>query len=179
MIKLVILDRDGVLNEDRVDYVKNLEELKMIEGSAKAVAKLNKAGIKVAVATNQSCIGKGIITEQELSTIHNAITTALKGQGGAIDLWLHCPDDTESYRRKPAPGMLLEAMQHFSVVPENTVFIGDALRDLQAAEAAKCQPLLVRTGKGHITEKQLPESLKSISVCDDLQNAVELILKEI
>ncbi len=176
MVKLVVLDRDGVLNKDRTDYVKNLSELEMLEGSAKAVARLNQNNIKVAVATNQSCIGKGIISEDQLAAIHRAIDDCLATQNAHIDLWLHCPDNTDSPRRKPAPGMLLEAMQYFDIDATESVFIGDALRDLQAAQAANCRPLLVETGKGSVTAKSLPSELQGVSVCTDLQNAVKLLL---
>jgi len=176
---LILLDRDGVLNEDRVDYVKSLEELIMVAGSAAAVGRLNAAGCKIAIVTNQSCIGREVITEEQLEQIHEKIQRELTAYTGHIDKWYVAPDhpDRATARRKPGPGMMLEALEHFNVAPENAVLIGDALRDLQAAKAAGCHFILVRTGKGAALEQiGLPEELEGTPIFDDLDHAVSALL---
>lgn len=177
-MKLVILDRDGVLNEDRLDYVKNERELILIPGAADAVARLNAARVPVALATNQSCIGKGILTENQLEDVHAALEERLNTAGGWLDAIFFCPDAHPSPRRKPAPGMLLEAMAMFDATPHETVFIGDALRDIQAAQAAGCRAMLVRTGQGRVTEGDLGRVEMAVTVHDTLSVAVDYLLLE-
>jgi D-glycero-D-manno-heptose 1,7-bisphosphate phosphatase len=177
-VRLVILDRDGVLNEDRLDYVKSVPELIVIPGAAAAVARLNAARIPVAVATNQSCIGKGLLSEAALEEIHAALEDRLNQAGGWLDTILFCPDNYASPRRKPAPGMLLEAMALFGVPPQETVFIGDALRDLQAAASAGCRAMLVRTGQGRLTESELGRVDLPVTVHDTLALAIDYLLME-
>lgn len=179
MIKLVLLDRDGVLNEDRADWVKNPDQWQPLEGVAAAVAHLNQAGLKVALVTNQSCIGRGVVSEQMVELIHHKMGAYLAQSGAALDGIFICPDPpwAASARRKPSPGMLREAMQRFSAAPEQTVMIGDDLRDLQAAAAAGCARILVRTGKGIETQGQgIPAELLPVMVCADLAEAAQRLL---
>jgi D-glycero-D-manno-heptose 1,7-bisphosphate phosphatase len=176
---LVMLDRDGVLNEERTDYVKSPGELVMIARSAEAVARLNAASHKVAVVSNQSAVGRGIINEAMLARIHDKLRGELARAGAKLDLLLYCPDPpwAESGRRKPRPGMLLEALSHFRTRSENAIMIGDSLRDLEAAKSAGCRRILVRTGKGAETQgKGLPTHLLPIGVYNDLADAVDGIL---
>lgn len=174
--RLVILDRDGVLNEDRVNYVQRVEELRMLPGAGKAVARLNAARIPVALATNQSCVGKGLVSEGQLDLIHTCLETHLNASGGWLDAIFFCGDAQPSFHRKPGPGMLLDAMQMFNVQPQETVFIGDAMRDLQAAAAAGCAAILVRTGQGRVTEGELAPAGANVPVYDDLAQAVDGLL---
>ena len=174
-----MLDRDGVLNEDRADYVKHPGELVMIEGAAAACAKLNRAGIKVAIVSNQAGVGRGIISADMLERINVKLRDEIAAQGGAIDLLLTCTDarDGMSGRRKPEPGMLREALAHFRVQPAEAVMIGDQLRDLVAARTAGVPRILVRTGKGaELQAKGLPEDILPVAVYDSLQAAVEDLL---
>lgn len=176
---LVLIDRDGVLNADRPDHVGNPGELVMIPGAAAAVARLNAAGHQVAVCTNQSCVGRGIVSPEMLDRIHARLRDELAREGGRIDLLLVCTDPpwAAGPRRKPAPGMLREAMTRFRASPGDTVFVGDALTDLQAAAAAGCRRVLVRTGKGAATQaKGLPAEVLPVAVHADLADAVEAIL---
>ena len=180
-MKLVLLDRDGVLNEDRADYVKHPGELVMIPRAGKACALLNQAGVKIAVVSNQSAIGRGIISAEMLERIHDKLRGALAADGGRIDLVLTCIDapGVESSRRKPAPGMLREAMEHFRIAREQTVMIGDQVSDLVAARAAGVLPVLVRTGKGaELQAKGLPQDILPVSVYDSLHTAVESLLAQ-
>ena len=150
MIKLIILDRDGVINEDSPDFVKSPEEWHAIPGSLEAIALLNKANILVAIASNQSGLARGLFSEITLDAIHRKMAHALMTHHGYIDRIFYCPhgpnDDCDC--RKPKPGLLLQAMHYFHVTPEETCFVGDSQRDIDAAIAAHCQPILVRTGNG-------------------------------
>jgi len=153
MMKLVILDRDGVINEDSPDFIKSPGEWKAIPGSLEAIALLNKANILVAIASNQSGLARGLFTEITLDAIHQKMAHELMLHQGHIDRIFYCPhgpnDNCEC--RKPKPGLLLQAMKHFGVTPEETCFVGDSQRDIDAAIDAHCQPVLVRTGNGHAT----------------------------
>jgi D-glycero-D-manno-heptose 1,7-bisphosphate phosphatase len=178
-MKLVMLDRDGVLNEDRVDYVKHPGELIMIEGAAEACARLNGAGTKVALVSNQSAVGRGIISCDMLERINAKLREELARAGARIDLLLTCPDPpwAAGDRRKPAPGMLREALTHFRVAPHEAVMIGDQANDLRAARAAGVAPILVRTGKGAETQALgVPQDILPVSIYDSLSGAVDALL---
>ncbi len=179
MMTLVLLDRDGVLNEDRRDFVKTPGELVLIPGAAEAVARLNRAGARVAVVTNQSCVGRGILGLDMLERIHRHLRDELGRAGAHLDDLIFCADApwaaTDS--RKPAPGMLRQAMRRFGAVPADTVMIGDSLRDLQAAAAAGCRRILVRTGHGRDTQAEgLPSDVLPVAVYESLPDAVEVLL---
>jgi D-glycero-D-manno-heptose 1,7-bisphosphate phosphatase len=177
-LRLVLLDRDGVLNEDRPDSVKRPEELVIIDGAPEAVAKLNGAGLKTAIVTNQSVVGRGQITLAELEAIHGKLFSALRAASAAVDAVFVAPDapDKATDRRKPGTGMLLEAMAHFDVSPEDTVMIGDSATDAEAAKKANVPFHLVRTGKGSKTERKL-EAQRVAAVHDDLSAAVAHLLE--
>ncbi len=180
-MRLALLDRDGVLNEDREDYVKHPGELKMIARAAEACAKLNRAGVKVALVSNQAGVGRGIFTAEMLERIHLKLRDELRRAGGHIDLLLTCtePPWSLSERRKPKPGMLREALAHFRMAPHDATMFGDQLRDLQAARAINVARILVRSGKGADLQAQgLPEDILPVSVYDDLYAAVEAVLAE-
>jgi len=153
---LVLIDRDGVLNHDRSDLVKSPEELDILPGAPEAVAALTRAGHATAVVTNQSVVGRGLINLAMLDRIHEKLTDAVAAAGGRIDKIYVCADPPWSAgpRRKPAPGMLIEAMAEFRASPADTVMIGDAKRDLEAAAAAGVRRLLVLTGKGAATRDE-------------------------
>lgn len=148
-MKLVILDRDGVINYDSVDYIKSPEEWHAIPGSLEAIASLNKAGIKVAIASNQSGLARGYFTEATLQNIHRTMSHELAQYGGHIDKIFYCPHmpDDGCECRKPKPGLLLQACDYFKVKPAEASFVGDTEKDVIAAKAAGCQPILVETGK--------------------------------
>ncbi|MBF0193501.1 MAG: D-glycero-beta-D-manno-heptose 1,7-bisphosphate 7-phosphatase [Magnetococcales bacterium] len=148
--RAIILDRDGVLNENCSTYVQNPDQLKIITGVPQAIFKLNQANYKVLVATNQACIGKGIISPDTLTNIHKKLYTEIGKAGGKIDAIYHCPHKNEDNCncRKPKPGMLIEAQKQWSFNPEQTWFVGDTPRDMQAAKGANCKGALVLTGLG-------------------------------
>ncbi len=173
-MKLVLLDRDGVLNEDRADYVKNPGELVLVPRVGEAIAKLNGAGIKVAIVSNQSAVGRGIISAAMLEQINAHLVQQLARAGARVDLFLVCTDapGQPSQRRKPAPGMLREALSHFRTAPHDAVMIGDQLTDLIAAKAAGTARFLVRSGKGAQTQASgLPQDILPVSVYDSLIDA--------
>ena len=174
---LILLDRDGVLNEEGPDgFVKTPDELHLLPGVGKAVARLNARGWKVAVCTNQSCVGRGMIDEARLALIHDHLRSHLARDGARLDAIFFAPDApwAASDRRKPGPGMLREAMAQFRAAPEDTVFIGDNLIDLQAAATAGCRRILVRTGKGRsVLAKGLPPDVLPVTVAENLTDAVD------
>ena len=175
---LVLLDRDGVLNRDRPDYVKTPDELVMIEGSAAAVARLNRAGHRVAAVTNQSAVGRGLIDAAMLGRIHDRLRSHLAAAGAHLDALIECTDPpwAPSERRKPEPGMLREALARFGAAAAETPMIGDSLRDLEAAAAAGCRRYLVRTGNVRKTEGRVPRDLEPVRVFDDLGDTVDHLL---
>jgi D-glycero-D-manno-heptose 1,7-bisphosphate phosphatase len=176
-VKLVILDRDGVINLDSAQFIKNPDEWKPIPGSLEAIALLNQAGFRVALATNQSGIGRGLFDMATLNAIHDKMHRALLQFGGRIDALFYCPHTADDHCacRKPKPGMLEDIGQRFSTDLEGVPSVGDSLRDLQASVAVGAQPILVRTGKGEktLTEDGMPENTW---VCADLMEAAQRII---
>jgi len=148
--QLIILDRDGVVNYDSDDYIKNPEEWLPIDSSILAIAELCKAGFLVAIASNQSGISRGYFSEQTLDRIHQKMLSIIRQQGGDISAIEYCPDhpDHPGHDRKPSPGMALKLLKQFNADPSKTWFVGDSLKDIQCAENAHCKPALVLTGKG-------------------------------
>jgi D-glycero-D-manno-heptose 1,7-bisphosphate phosphatase len=152
-MKLVILDRDGTINVDSDQYIKSPDEWRPIPGSLEAIARLTQAGYRLVVATNQSGIARGLFDVATLNAIHDAMHRAVAQAGGRIEAVFFCPHaaDSDCACRKPKPGMLLEIGRRFNVALEDVDMVGDALRDLQAAESAAARPVLVLTGKGQAT----------------------------
>lgn len=177
-MKLVILDRDGVINQDSAAYIKSPDEWKPIPGSLEAIALLSQAGYRVLVATNQSGVGRGLFEMATLNAIHDKMHRALGLAGGRIDGIFFCPhsQDAGCNCRKPKPGLLEEISRRFGVSLEGVPMIGDSLRDLQAAAAVGARPILVLTGKGKKTRKDgdLPQNTV---VYDDLAAATHSLLQ--
>jgi D-glycero-D-manno-heptose 1,7-bisphosphate phosphatase len=160
-MKLIILDRDGVINYDSDQFIKSPEEWKPIPGSLEAIARLNQAGYRVAVATNQSGIGRGLFDMPTLNAIHDKMHKSLAQVGGRVDAIFFCPhtNDTNCECRKPKSGMIEEVAIRFGVSLKGVPAVGDSLRDLEAAGRLGAQPYLVLTGKGTKTQAKggLPE----------------------
>ena len=179
MPTLVMIDRDGVLNEELGHYVMNPGELRLIPGSAAAVARINRARIPVAICTNQGGVGRGLMDQAMLDRIHEKLFAELAREGAKIDALFACTDHPEqpSHRRKPEPGMLEEATRQFRSRPGTAPFIGDNLRDLEAALALGCPRHLVRTGHGKKTQADgLPAAVLPVRVHEDLAAAVGVLL---
>jgi D-glycero-D-manno-heptose 1,7-bisphosphate phosphatase len=164
--KLIILDRDGVINEDRDDYVKSSEEWIPLPGSLEAIALLNQAGYLIAVATNQSGLARGYFNINDLHAMHSKMDKLLQPLGGHIDSVFFCPhtDASACDCRKPLPGMMKEIALRYKKNQSDTPLlgvpiVGDSLRDLQAGVALGASPHLVLTGKGNKTLEKggLPE----------------------
>ena len=177
-MKLIILDRDGVINHDSASYIKSPEEWKPIPGSLEAIALLNQAGYRVVVATNQSGIGRGLFDMPTLNAIHGKMHKACALVGARIDAVFFCPhaQDGGCNCRKPKPGLLEEIGRRFNVNLRGVPSIGDSLRDLEASAAVGAQPILVLTGKGQKTRQEdgLPPGTV---IYADLAEAVESIIK--
>lgn len=176
--KLILLDRDGVINVDLPTGVRTVEEFRLVPGAASAIKGLNEAGVHVAVVTNQALVGRGEISEEDLAKIHDFMRACLKQEGARVDHIFYCTD-TEiepNKRRKPAPGMVLEALEKYQAKADETPFVGDALRDLEAAKAAGCRRYLVTTGKGARTLENLTPILEPVHVFEDLRAAVDFYL---
>ena len=147
--KLIILGRDGILNEFREDHIKAPEEWVAVPGALEAVSRLNHAGWHVVVATNQSGIGRGMIDMSAVNAVHAGMMRSLQAFGGRIDAVFFCPHTPEDGCdcRKPLPGLALDIARRYGVDLRQVPMVGDTLRDLHAARAAGCEPHLVRSGR--------------------------------
>ncbi|MFT0533643.1 D-glycero-beta-D-manno-heptose 1,7-bisphosphate 7-phosphatase [Castellaniella hirudinis] len=181
-MKLIILDRDGVINEDSDAYIKSPDEWVPIPGSLEAIGRLSQAGWRVVVASNQSGLARGLFTMETLGDIHQRMRQAASEVGGRIDAIFFCPHGpgAQCDCRKPKPGMLLDIARRLDVRLEGIPLVGDSLRDLQAGASVGCSPWLVLTGKGRKTWEtsgtcgELPAGTV---VCDDLAAVVDALLK--
>ncbi len=176
-MKLVILDRDGVINQDSDQFIKTPDEWKPIAGSLEAIARLNHMGYRVVVASNQSGLGRGLFDMATLNAINEKMYRALAQAGGRIDALFYCPHAAEASCacRKPRPGMFEDIARRFNTSLLEVVSVGDSLRDMQAASTAGALPILVLTGKGKKTQSAggLPANTK---VYDDLATAVRAVI---
>ncbi len=178
MTKLVILDRDGVINEDSDEYIKSLDEWLPIPGSIEAIAKLSKAGYTVAVATNQSGLSRGYFSIDTLNLMHDRMIELVENKGGKISAIAYCPHhpDDKCDCRKPKPGLVDQIEKILNTSAQGAFFIGDTEKDMQIGISKGCSPILVKTGKGART---LKAGLKTqgVDVYDNLAAAVDAILK--
>ena len=177
---LVILDRDGVVNYDSADFIKNTDEWRPLPGSIEAIAAMSKAGFTLAVASNQSGLARGLFDQHTLDEMHQKMLEMVNVAGGHISKIVVCPHgpDDDCDCRKPKSGMLEQLARHFDTSLDDVAVIGDALRDLEAAAAVGARPILVRTGKGRKTEAELPERLAAVPVYDDLAAAARALISE-
>ena len=153
----IVLDRDGVINEDSSDYIKSADEWIPIEGSLEAIATLTASGYRVAIATNQSGLARGLFDEYALANIHQKLCASVEDRGGLIEGIFYCPHgpDESCSCRKPGTGLLTRIEQELGVCLAGRTFVGDSLTDLKAAQSFRMRAVLVRTGKGVKTERQL------------------------
>jgi D-glycero-D-manno-heptose 1,7-bisphosphate phosphatase len=181
---LVLLDRDGVINRDSDDYIRGPADWEPIPGSIEAIAALSKSGYQLAVVTNQSGLSRGYFGLDELEAIHAELCRQVEEQGGCLAGIFYCPHspDQDCACRKPATGLLLAAEQALGMSAKGALFIGDSLKDLQAARAHGCLPVLVRTGKGEATLVSLQgahvdlENADQVAVFDDLAAVARAII---
>lgn len=179
--KLVILDRDGVINKDSADYIKCADEWEPLPGSLEAISRLNAAGYKVVIASNQSGLGRGYFTIDDLNAMHAKLRQLLAEKGGVIDAIFICPHKpgNNCHCRKPSPGLFEEIKLRYKIDrTTHIVAVGDSLRDLQAAAAAGFKPWLVLTGNGQKT-RQDPAFPADTPISEDLAAMVSSFLAEI
>lgn len=164
-VKLIILGRDGILNTYRDDHVKSPEEWEPIDGALEAVARLNHAGWHVVVATNQAGIGRGMIDMASLNAVHVHMNRLVQAAGGRIDAVFFCPHTPEAQCecRKPRPGLMLDIGKRYGVELHHVPMACDTLRDLQAAQAAGCEPHLIRCGRAtELSESALQQMAQQV-----------------
>jgi D-glycero-D-manno-heptose 1,7-bisphosphate phosphatase len=173
--RLVVLDRDGVINEDSGEFIKSVGEWRPIPGSLEAIALLHRRGFKVVVVTNQSGVGRRLFTEETLHDIHRHMRTAVENAGGLITAIYYCPHlpDAGCDCRKPRTGMLRRLQAELGVSLVDAPFVGDRPSDVEAARTVGARPILVRTGTGMATERQLGD--RDLEVFADLRDAAEAI----
>lgn len=176
---IIVLDRDGVINFDSDEYIKTVDEWRPIPGAIEAMATLSQAGHTLFVATNQSGIGRGYYSTSTLDAMHKKLESLLREQGGELAGIYYCPHhpDDGCHCRKPLPGMLDDIKTQHGLSLENSFFVGDSLRDLEAGLARGCQPILVKTGKGLQTiDAGLPNALSHTLVFADLAEFADHLL---
>lgn len=179
----VFLDRDGTLIEE-VNYLSRVDQVRLIPGAAAAVRRLNDAGARVVVVTNQAGVARGYFPEDRVAEVHARLSAVLAEQGARVDAYYHCPhhatEGVGAYKldcdcRKPRPGMLLTAARDLGLDLSRSWMVGDKVCDLKAGAAAGCRTVLVRTGYGATVADPLPaDELRLIGVVPDLPAAVEL-----
>jgi D-glycero-D-manno-heptose 1,7-bisphosphate phosphatase len=180
-MKLIILDRDGTINEDRDDFVKSADEWLPLPGALEAIARLNHAGWRVVVASNQSGLGRGLFDVVTLNAIHSKMHKLLGAQGGKIDAVFYCPHAPGEgcACRKPKPGLFEQIAERYGVEMRTVHTVGDSARDLQAGAALNCMPHLVLTGKGAVyRDAALPAEFPAdTQVHDDLAQFADHLIK--
>ncbi len=177
-MKLIILDRDGVINEDSDDYIKSPQEFIPIPGSIAAIGHLTKAGYTVVVATNQSGIARGYYDMSALQAMHDKLTLLLTPVGGRVDAYFICPHGPDDHCdcRKPKAGLLRQIAEHYQTDLGGVPAVGDSYRDLQAAIAVGAKPVLVKTGKGQRTLQKYATEVAAFPVYANLSMYVEALL---
>ncbi|MCH7881211.1 MAG: D-glycero-beta-D-manno-heptose 1,7-bisphosphate 7-phosphatase [Proteobacteria bacterium] len=179
MSRMVIIDRDGVINQDSDSYIKSADEWIPISGSLEAISRLKKAGYLVTIASNQSGLARGLYSEETLQQIHDKMKRMLAVRGASVDGIFYCPHGPEAncVCRKPKPGLLIQIASKFDIDLSVTPFVGDSISDIQAAQMANALPVLVRTGKGEYVMQNYPEAV-DVPVYDDLAHFVRDTLRK-
>lgn len=178
--KTIVLDRDGVINQDSDQYIKSHDEWSPLPGSLDAIAALHSSGYRILIATNQSGLARELFDEIALANIHHKLCSMVEEAGGFVTGIFYCPHlpDAECDCRKPKTGLLEQAESELDISLKGCPFVGDSLKDLEAARAYGMEPILVRTGKGEVTEKSLSDNeFTEVSVFNDLQSFARDLLK--
>ncbi len=178
--RLVILDRDGVINHDSVEYIKSADEWLAIDGSAEAVGRLTRAGFTVVVATNQSGLGRRLFDADALNGIHEKMGDLIGSYGGSIDQIVFCPHlpDDGCDCRKPRSGMLRQLAENYDLALEGVPVVGDSLRDIDAASEVNARPILVLTGNGRVTASALDAAGRHVEAFADLADVATALIAE-
>lgn len=177
---LVILDRDGVINRDSDEFIRTPDEWRPIDGSLEGIALLSTAGFDVAVATNQSGVGRGLLDKPALEAIHDKMRRLVREAGGDIGKVVCCPHhpDDGCDCRKPATELLKRLSRHYGVSLDGVPMIGDSLRDIDAALAVGGRPILVLTGNGRRTARALAGRGSDVETYDDLRAVAAALVAE-
>lgn len=178
--RLIVLDRDGVINRESSKFIRSPEEWLPLPGSIKAIADLTSAGFSVIVATNQSGVGRGLFTAEALAAIHARMIDAIESGGGRLSgifYCPHCPEDNCECR-KPRPGLMRQIENHFGTALRGQPVVGDSHRDLVAAWTVDARAILVRTGNGAITESRLGADAREVEVFPDLAAVAAALIAE-
>ena len=180
LTRLLILDRDGVINRESADFIKSPAEFQPLPGSIEAIARLSQAGYTVAVATNQSGLARGHLERDTLYAIHRKFRRAVYRAGGKLGRIVYCPHgpDEGCACRKPEPGLLIRLASLYGVPLQGVPFVGDSRRDIIAAERAGARPILVLTGNGEQTQKELAAENKRIEVATDLAAVADMLVAD-
>lgn len=180
--KVVFLDRDGVINRDSAEYIKNRQEFEFLPGSITALVRLREAGYDVIVITNQSAVNRGMITLKGLDDMHHMMKETIQRHGGRIREIYYCPHrpDEGCDCRKPKPGLILKACDQYTIDLNHAIMVGDSTKDIECARNAGCaRTVLVKTGNGPKSEKELKaRGFEANYVAVDLENAADWIIKE-
>lgn len=179
MSRMVIVDRDGVINQDSDDYIKSPDDWIPISGSLEAISRLKKAGYLVTIASNQSGLARGLYSVETLQQIHHKMERMLAVRGVSVDGIFYCPHGPEAncVCRKPKPGLLMQIAHQFDIDLSTTPFVGDSISDIQAAKMASALPVLVRTGNGEHVMHHYPEAI-DVPLYDDFAHFVRDTLKK-
>jgi D-glycero-D-manno-heptose 1,7-bisphosphate phosphatase len=177
-MKLIVLDRDGVINEESAAYIKSADEWIPLPGSLESIARLNHAGFRVIVASNQSGLAQGLFSIDDLNAIHRKMQRALAVLGGHVDAVFFCPHspDASCHCRKPATGLLEDIGSRLEVEMTGIPVVGDSWKDIQTARRMGAQPVLVLTGRGQETFRAHKAELEGVAVFADLSAAVDSLL---
>jgi D-glycero-D-manno-heptose 1,7-bisphosphate phosphatase len=185
MLQAIFLDRDGVINRERSDYVKSWDEFELLPNVLPALRRLAKLQIPIGVLTNQSAIGRGLVSAAQVGDIHHRLARLVEEGGGRIDAFFVCPHhpDDNCSCRKPKPGLLYQCAQHFGVELAQCVFVGDALTDYLAATAARCNAILVTSGRQgtelhRLLQDHRHHDHREIAILPDLSGAVDEIVRQ-
>lgn len=181
MNKLIILDRDGVINHDSDNYIKSADEWLPIDGSIDAIARLSQAGYRIFIASNQSGLARGLFQQADLDAMHEKLLSLVAGAGGKIAGIFYCPHhpDDNCRCRKPKTGLIDDIESALKTSVADCFFIGDSIKDLRAGRAKHCRTILVKTGKGHASLRQLQEQpMDKVLVFDNLAAAASFIVKQ-
>lgn len=177
MLQAIFLDRDGVINRERADYVKSWDEIELLPDVLPALRALAAMSIPICVLTNQSAIGRGIVAAATVDEIHARIRILITAHGGRIDAFFVCPHrpDEGCRCRKPQPGLLLQAAERFDLDLRKCVFVGDSISDCEAALAAECRCIAVETGRQGARLRAMAQAMPQIPIVADLAAAAEEI----
>lgn len=178
--KVVFVDRDGVINAERHDYVKSWEEFRFLPGAPEALARLSANGFEILIVTNQSALHRGLLSDEGLAEIHRQMLDAIARVGGVVRDVLVCPHtpDEDCDCRKPRPGLLLQAARRHGLDLSTCYLVGDKLTDIAAGQAVGCRCVLVATGLEPLQPAEQPQPQAGYGVCETLDRAIEWIVAD-